>query len=301
MKYRTLGDTGLKVSEIGLGATQLGNLAIPPNQAEAVLKGALDSGINFIDTAARYFESEERIGRFISHRREDFIVATKCGGYRLRNESGEFESHEDYSRKGILETIDRSRRCMNLDVIDIVQFHGLPGEADDWKEAFDALHEAKERGWARFVGVSADGMAAVDSVADCSLDIHELNYNILWQEPDRDLIPLLQRLGRGIIAKRPVANAVYIGNHYDLGEEANQMRRKMERFPLEELAGEMPLFEFVLRFTLSNRAIATAIIGTANHDHVKANAALSDGHYLPSGTLERARRQYWRGSVNSPD
>ena len=301
MKYRTLGDTGLEVSEIGLGATQLGNLAIPPNQAEAVLKGALDSGINFIDTAARYFESEERIGRFVSHRREEFIVATKCGGYRLQNENGEFESHEDYSPKGILETIDRSRRRMNLDVIDIVQFHGLPGEADDRKEAFDALHEAKERGWARFVGLSADGMAAIDSVADWPLDTHELNYNILWQEPDRDLIPLLQGFGRGIIAKRPVANAVYIGNQYDLGEEANRMRKRMEQFPLEELAGQMPLFEFVLRFTLSNPAITTAIIGTANPDHVKTNAALSDGQYLPPDTMKRARREYWKGSVNSSD
>ena len=292
MKYRTLGNTGLKVSEIGLGATQLGNVAIPLAQAEAVLKGALDSGINFIDTAARYFESEERIGRFISNRKEDFFVATKCGGYRVRNESGDFEGHRDYSRKGILEAIDRSRKRMKLDVIDIVQFHGMPGEADDWKEAFDALHEAKERGWAKFIGLSADGNTAVDSAGDWPLDTHELNYNILWQEPDRELIPHLQRLGRGIIAKRPVANAVYIGDQYDLGDEANRMRVRMEQFPLVELAGEMPLFEFVLRFTLSNPAIATAIIGTANPAHVKTNAALSDGRNLPSETLERARREY---------
>jgi aryl-alcohol dehydrogenase-like predicted oxidoreductase len=294
MQYRKLGNTGLKVSEIGLGATQLGDVDIPLAQAEAVLVGALDSGINFIDTAARYFESEERIGRFISHRKEDFIVATKCGGYRVRNETGEFESHRDYSRKGILETIDRSRKRMNMDVIDIVQFHGLPGEADDWKEAFDALREAKERGWAKFIGLSADGKTAVDSIGDWPLDTHELNYNILWQEPDRELIPHLQRLGRGIIAKRPVANAVYIGDLYAQGEEANRMRERLEQFPLVELAKEMPLFEFVLRFTLSNPAIATAIIGTANPDHVKMNATLSDGNTLPSETLEKARREYWR-------
>ena len=104
----------------------------------------------------------------------------------------------------------------------------------------------------------------------------------------------LQRLGRGIIAKRPVANAVYIGDLYAQGDEANRMRERLEQFPLVELAKEMPLFEFVLRFTLSNPAIATAIIGTADPAHVKANAALSDGKYLPSETLERARREYWR-------
>ena len=101
------------VSEIGLGATQLGDVDVAPARAEAVLMSALDCGINFIDTAARYFESEERIGRFISHRRDEFVVATKCGGYRVRNDAGDFEGYRDYNtRKGILETIDRSARPM---------------------------------------------------------------------------------------------------------------------------------------------------------------------------------------------
>ena len=157
MNYRALGKTGLEASEIGMGATQLGNVYIPSDQAEAVLIEALNNSINLIDTAARYFESEERAGRFISHLKDEFIVATKCGGYRVRNDRGDYDGHSDYSRKEILDTSDRSRRRMKLDMIDIVQFHGLPGESDDWKEAFDALLEAKDRGWARFVGLSADG------------------------------------------------------------------------------------------------------------------------------------------------
>ncbi len=292
MRYRELGKTGLSVSEIGLGATQLGDVDVAPARAEAVLMSALDCGINFIDTAARYFESEERIGRFISHRRDEFVVATKCGGYRVRNDAGDFEGYRDYTRKGILETIDRSRSRLRSDVIDIVQFHGLPGEGDDWNQAFDALSEAKQRGWVRFIGLSADGQGAVDCIGDWPLGIHELNYSILWQEPEQDLLPMLQELGRGVIAKRPVANAVYIGNSYDLGGEANVMRERLKKLPIHELAGDMDVFEFALRFTLSHPAIATAIVGTADPRHVKANAALSDGHSLSSDTLERVRSEY---------
>jgi hypothetical protein len=145
-------------------------------------------------------------------------------------------------------------------------------------------------------GSSADEKSARDNVGDWPLDTHELNYNFLWQHPESDLIPLLQHLGRGVIAKRPVANAVYLGNLYDQGDEANQMRRKLERFPLGKLAGDIPVFKFVLRFTLSNRAIATAIVGTADPEHVKSNAAISDGNPLSSETLEKVRREYCRGS-----
>ena len=94
MKYRTLGKTGLKVSEIGLGAAQIGNARVPEAQAERVLLRALDLGITFIDTAAMYGESEARIGKFISHRRNEFILATKCGDYQ--DAAGKIV--KDYSR-----------------------------------------------------------------------------------------------------------------------------------------------------------------------------------------------------------
>ncbi len=81
MEFRILGKTGLKVSEIGLGAAQIGSEKIPDSRAEAVLNGALDLGIGFIDTAAMYGESEARIGKFISHRKDEFNVATKCGDF----------------------------------------------------------------------------------------------------------------------------------------------------------------------------------------------------------------------------
>ncbi|MYF72285.1 MAG: aldo/keto reductase, partial [Gemmatimonadetes bacterium] len=143
MKFRMLGKTGLQVSEIGFGAAQIGNPSLPESQVEAVLNTVLDLGIAFIDTAAMYGDSEERIGKFIAHRQDDFVLATKCGDYQVIN-GGKREIVKDYSPEGILRTIDTSRSKLKMDVIDIVQFHGLPGEADDWEAAFDALLEAKD-------------------------------------------------------------------------------------------------------------------------------------------------------------
>ncbi len=269
MKYRTLGKTGLRVSQLGLGATQIGNIDISLRRAEAVLKEALDGGINFVDTAPRYFESEERIGRFLSHRKDEFIVVTKCGPYRLRDESGEYQAHSDYTRAGIHSTIERSRQRLRLDQIDIVQFHGLPTDESEWSEAFNALEEAKANGWVSAIGISADGATAVDAAKRFNWDTHEFNYNILYQEAEKDLIPLLLERGRGGIAKRPLANAIYVGNTYDEGAEANLMRERLRSFPLADLAEGMPLIEFAFRFNLAQPLVHTQIIGTANPDHMR--------------------------------
>ena len=273
MKYRTLGRTGIRVSQIGLGATQIGNLDVSPRRAEAVLKGALDGGVNFFDTAPRYFESEERIGRFLSHRKDEFTVATKCGPYRLRNEKGEYEAHRDYSRAGIHAAIERSRRRLRLERIGIVQFHGLPDDRSLWDEAYDALAEAKENGWVGAIGVSADGAVAVEAAKRYDWDTHEFNYNILYQDAVSDLFPLLRENDRGGIAKRPIANAVFLGNTYDEGAEANLLRERLRTFPLRDLAGSMPLIEFAIRFNLAQPLVHTMIIGTADPEHMQQNLA----------------------------
>ena len=285
MEYRILGKTGLKVSEIGLGAAQVGNAKIPEPQAEQVLLRALDSGINVIDTAAMYGESEARIGRFISHRREEFILATKCGDYL--DAAGKIV--KDYTREGILRTIDESRKKLRMDVIDIVQFHGLPGEKDDARAAFEALLEARQKGWTKFVGVSHDGDAAAKATGQWPLDTQEFTYNILYQEAEDNLMPALQRRNMGTIIKRPIANAVWQRTARPPDGFHRGPWDRAQTFPLRDLAGEMPLTEFALRFTLSHPGVCTAIVGTTNPDHVEANARISDGHLLPAETLQKAK------------
>ena len=120
MQYRDFGKTGLKVSEVGFGANNIGY--IPEAQAEQVLNLAIDMGVALIDTAASYLNSEGLIGKYLSHRKEDFIVATKCGTYE-KFVNGERQVIADYTPQCVLQTIDESRRKLNTDVLDIVQFH----------------------------------------------------------------------------------------------------------------------------------------------------------------------------------
>ena len=288
MRYRKLGRTGLECSEIGLGAAQIGNRAVPEKTAERVLRAALEVGTNFIDTAAMYGESETRIGRHLP-RDADVIVATKCGDYEVL-EDGTPRIVVDYSPGCVLRIVDESRRRLERDVLDIVLFHGLP--RDEYADAaFDALLEAKSRGWARFVGVSGDGPAAAREVWRRPLDVQELTYNILYQEADRDLLPALRERGMGVIVKRPVANAAYLSAERPatgFGESWDQART----LGLRELAGGIPLLELALRFTLSHADVSTAIVGTTDPRHLQANALVSDGRPLPADTLDRIREAY---------
>ena len=207
MQYRIFGKTGLKVSEVGLGAGNIGYVS--EAQAEQLLNLAIDMGVTLIDTAASYLDSEARIGKYLSHRKEAFVVATKCGTYE-KFVDGKRQVIADYTPECILRTIDESRKKLNTDVLDIVQFHHLPRRRDDWKAAFEALLEAKSRGWTRFVGVSEDRQAAVDAAMQWPLDTEEFTYNILYQHADTVLMPLLRERQIGTIIKGPIAQTYYL-------------------------------------------------------------------------------------------
>ena len=286
MNLRPLGETGLNVTEIGYGAAQIGSRDLPEDQAETVLREVLDAGINFIDTAAMYGVSEERIGRYISDRKDDFIIATKCGDYQVE-QAGSWRTVKDYSAEGITRTIDESRQKLKMDVLDIVQFHGVPGEDDDAEEAFDALLEAKEKGWANFVGVSQDGKKGADAAEEWDLDTQEFTYNVLYQEADTVLFPTLRDHGMGAIIKRPISNAVYLMPERPDGEFNGASWDRAQQFPIQDLAGDLPLVDFALQFTLSHPDVSTAIIGTTNIDHLRGNVAVTNN--LDESTIEAAK------------
>ncbi|MCE2433063.1 MAG: aldo/keto reductase [Candidatus Latescibacteria bacterium] len=188
-----------------------------------------------------------------------------------------------------MRTIDTSRSKLKMDVIDIVQFHGLPGGADDWNAAFDALLEAKDRGWTKFVGVSADGSAAAEAAKRWELDTQEFTYNVLFQESAENLMPTLCDRGMGTIIKRPIANGVYLRSERPEGSYMGDPWDRAQQMPLRDLAGDMPLIEFALRFTLSHKDVCTAIVGSTNADHLADNVKISDGEVLSEDVLDRTK------------
>ena len=298
MEERILGKTGTSVSRLGLGAAKHGDGHRQDQDVERWLHHALDAGVNFIDTAAMYNMSESRIGRFLSARRDEFFLATKCGVHRAGGVPGA-EIVEDYSRDGILRTVDESRSRLCMDTIDLVQFHGLP-PVELLDEAFETLMDLKARGWARFVGVSADGPAgaAVEGeqkreVAELArtwpLDTWQFTYNFLSQEAATELIPVLREAGIGTIVKRPIANVVWERDEEPTSDFDHTLWERARQLPLEALAGELSVIEFAMRFVLSNADIDLALTGTINPHHLETNIrALEDGD-LPNQMLRKAR------------
>ena len=119
MQTTTLGKTGMEVSRLGIGLSEIGYILTRGDQEQAagVLNSALDAGINFLDTAACYGISEELVGKTVSHRRSEFLLATKAGHYVPRRQG------EDWTYEVVANSIDRSLRLMNTDYLDLVQLH----------------------------------------------------------------------------------------------------------------------------------------------------------------------------------
>ena len=159
MKKRKLGRTDLTVTFIGFGALEIGrNWGVGANtkrpsekQAGRVLNRVLDLGINLIDTASAYHKSEERIGKYISHRRDEFVLASKCGEH-----SCESETYYDFSYRAVKDSIDRSLQRLQTDRIDIMQIHfgPEPEKVLQEGETVAAMRDARAEGKIRLLGAS---------------------------------------------------------------------------------------------------------------------------------------------------
>lgn len=294
MELRTLGKTGLKVSALGLGTSEIGYEKVTQRQINELINAALDAGLNVIDTAACYGDSEEMIGRAVSHRRADYCILTKCGhaaGIRLA----------DWSPELITKSIDRSLKRLRTDFLDIVQFHSCPEEILRRGEVIEALQRARDQGKTRFIGYSGDGDAARWAVRSEVFDTLQISVSIADQEPIEGAIAEAHARNIGVIAKRPIANAAWLPAAQDSGI-AWYFRTYRER--LEKL-GYGFLYEdaktsiaTALRFTLSVPGVHTAIVGTTKPRRWSQNAALlAAGKLKP--TQYDAIRARWNAAADA--
>ena len=202
MEKRKLGKTDLEVSVLGFGGAEIG---FNPNQTQEdvniLLNSALDSGLNLIDTAAGYLKSEQMIGEAVSHRRKEFYLITKCGAL-------DGFTREDWSKKGILETIETSLRNMKTDHLDVAQLHSCSAEILRQGDCIEGLQRAQEKGHTRFIGYSGDREDAKYAIETDVFDTLQISVNIADQQPLEN-IKLAHSKGLGVIAKRPIANAVW--------------------------------------------------------------------------------------------
>ncbi len=270
MKIVPLGKTGLSVSQLGYGLSNLGR-GVPEeekNAAEAgrILNMALDRGINFLDTSACYENSEETIGRFISHRRGEYILATKCGhatdGYL----------GEPWTSMTILDSIDRSLKRMRTDHVDLVQLHSCGLDVLKRGEAIQAMEKARDAGKTRFIGYSGDNEEARWAIESGVFDTLQTSLSLVDQLVCRELLPLAEKKGIGIIIKRPVANGAwgaserpsrYADEYFERGQSMLKMG------PVPNAPDDRQLL--ALGFVFAHKEVDTAIVGTRNPSHMQVN------------------------------
>ena len=280
MERRQFGKTDMQVSVLGFGGAEIGFEGATEETVARLLKGALDAGLNVIDTGECYEGSEELIGKTVAARRADYYLFTKCGHPRGIGS-------EDWSTASLLESIERSLRRLRTDRLDLIQLHTCSETVLRKGYAIAALQTAREKGYARYLGYSGDGRAARYAVECGAFDTLQTSINIADQEGIDLVLPGAREQQLGVIAKRPVANVAWKESHKPLAayhhvywERLNKLRYDFIRdLPMEESVAH------ALRFTLSVPGVHTAIVGTTKPERWQENArmveqgALSDAEF----------------------
>lgn len=284
MEKRRLGKTDMDVSVLGFGGSEIGYEHASPETVAELLNSALDAGLNMIDTAECYHNSEELIGQAVSNRRNDFYLFTKCG-----HPHG-FGERADWSKDSILESIQRSLRRLKADKIDIVQLHSCSESVLQKGEAIDALQTARDRGYTRYIGYSGDGQAARFAVECGAFDTLQTSINIADQEAIDLTLPLARQKQMGVIAKRPIANAAWKTGHRPIDSYHHEYWERLRKLNYDFLHGDLEKsISIALRFTLSIPGVHTAIVGTKKSERWRENAQL-----LETGPLDQKEFQMIR-------
>jgi aryl-alcohol dehydrogenase-like predicted oxidoreductase len=287
MEKRRLGKTDMDVSVLGFGGSEIGYEKASRETVAELLNSALDAGLNVIDTAECYHNSEELIGQTVSDRRKEFYLFTKCG-----HPHG-FGEHANWSKDSILESIQRSLGRLKTDKIDIVQLHSCSDTELRKGEAIGALQTARDRGYVRYIGYSGDGHAARFAVESGAFDALQTSINIADQEAIQLTLPLAREKQMGVIAKRPIANAAWKTGHRPIDSYHHEYWERLRKLNYDFLHDDLEKgISIALRFTLGLPGVHTAIVGTKSPERWKHNAKLLKEGPLDEATFHKIRERW---------
>ena len=302
MEQRRFGKTNLKVSPLGFGAAPIGYLDKDISSVTDLLNGLLDSGLNLIDTAACYPGSEPLVGRAIGHRREDYVLVTKCG------HEVDGTSAREWSTDLIAQTVERALKRLRTDRIDVMLLHSCSLATLERGEVIEALVKAQDNGKIRFLGYSGDNEAAAFAAGLSEVSVIQTSVNICDQVNIEKVLPKARENDIGVLAKRPIANAAWKELSEQKGIYQNYARTYRERLLASGLTPAQLGFEgdplqlwprIALRFTLSQPGVHSAIAGTTSLDNAKANLATAEEGPLPDEITGRIRRAFQEAQAKS--
>ena len=298
MAYRDFGSTGLQVFEVGLGCGPLGS--DPAADYAPLLERALELGVNFFDTADFYggYRSEEWLGKVLSRRRDEVIIATKLGTVI---EHG--KARKDFTIAHMKRAVEESLRRLGTDYIDVYQLHNPPRAILDDQEVLAELRKLKEQGKIRFYGISLDGgeygMEAIDK---WGCDAIQILLNVFNHEPAERFLPYAKERGVGVIIKAPLDSGMLGGElmpgaplkpgdpRERWGEESTARRQKLiaELNFLTEGTGRT-WSQAALQFVLSFEGVSVVIPGTTSVKHLEEDVGAAGGR-LTAEELARISR-----------
>lgn len=274
MEYRSLGNTGMKVSALSFGASSLGGgvfRAVEESEALRTVAVALDLGVNFIDVAPFYglTRAETVLGKALRGvDRGSYYLSTKVGRYGME----EF----DFSARRVTASIDESLQRLGLDYVDIIQAHDIEyGDLDQIvDETLPALMQIKESGKARFVGVTGYPLKALGSIAGRFTFDTVLSYNhySLNDTTLLGLLPQFQKAQLGVINASPLSQGLLTNSGtpdwHPAPEEVKQVCRKAADYCSSK---GQDIAKLAVQFSAANAQIATTLVGTADPENIKKN------------------------------
>jgi len=298
MERRRLGQTDMVVSVLGFGGSEIGYERAGARTVARLLGSALDAGLNVIDTAECYEESEALIGAAIGSRRGECYLLTKCGHPRGFGRG-------DWRPASLLSSIERSLTRLRTDRLDLIQLHSCSFADLRRGDAIDALERARGRGWTRYIGYSGDGEAARYAVECGRFDTLQTSVSVADQEALELTLPLAASRGIGVIAKRPLANLAwrYARKPAEPYYQAYWSRLRALDYPFLRDTSDAAVAT-ALRFTLAAPGVHTAIVGTKRPERWPQNARLLEAGPLPAAEVKQIRARWrkiaepsWTGEV----
>ena len=316
MHHRIFGKTGLNIGEIGFGAWAIGGTwgATDDSQSKAALHAALDAGTNFIDTADVYGDghSERLIADVLKTRKGTRpYVATKAGR-RLPK-----QTTEGYSEANLRDWIDRSRKNLEMDTLDLVQLHCPPSALYTQRSAFDILDRLKAEGKIANYGVSVEKISeALDAIKHPGVVSVQIIFNILRQRVSTEFLSAAKAANVAVIARVPLASGLLTGKmngqsifakddhrsfnrngeFFDKGETFSGVPYHIGLEAVERIrplvGGDSTMAAFALKWILMHEAVSVVIPGAKTVAQALANASASSAAPLPQERMDKVKAVY---------
>lgn len=296
MNKRALGRTGLQVSELGLGGLFVSKHGGEFEQGRAAVLRALELGVNYIDTAPTYADSEAVLGRVLADVTQPLILSTKLGGRP--------QPFQPQDKACLMQSVEESLRLLGRERVDILMIHepDRPGQYDWWSDwehytgpVLEVLDELKQSGVIGYTGIggtTAYEMANIIGTGRFDVVLTAFNYSLLWREAERAVLPAARAQGMGIIIGSPLQQGALARRYDDEVRHGARWLSPPRRAQLQALYDfldevDLPLPEAGLRFVLSNPDISCVLMGARSAGEVGQNVAAVEQGPLPPNILQR--------------